>query len=61
MMLLGAGAGIAALVGTGGIATPLVMGTSSLYAAGRGVTTLYDLNQHQQSLMYETLKPAVHI
>ena len=39
-MLLGAGAGIASLVGSGGLTAPLVMSGSSLYASGRGIRTL---------------------
>ena len=53
IMLLGAGAGVAAIIGTGGMAAPLTMGLTSSYAAGRGISTLADMNAHHQSLHWK--------
>ena len=52
VMLLGAGAGVAALIGSGGLAAPLVLTGASVYSTGRGVSTFADLVNHGESLSW---------
>lgn len=48
--LLGAGAGVAVMLGTGGAAAPIILAGASAFAATNGTLTLVDRNRHGQTL-----------
>jgi hypothetical protein len=48
--VLGAGAGVAVILSTGGLAAPVILAGASAFSAGNGTLTLFDRNRHGQTL-----------